>query len=286
MVGLAAKRAAATHLQETLGVSERKACRVLTLSRTSKRRRPGQRQAELVKRIIELSQKYPRFGYRKIYWRLKDEGIRVGRERVRIIRKREGLQVPRKQRRRRILGQSSADIAKAEYPNHVWSYDFLSDQTTDAATMKCLTIVDEFTRQGRRIKLGRSITSGDVTQVLDDLFFLHGAPDYMRSDNGPEFIARTIKKWLRERGVKTIYINPGCPWQNPYNESFNSVFRDGCLNRHLFESVRQAQEIVDAWLFEYNHERPHGSLGGMTPAAFEQQHWQDSRNVIEKKCPV
>lgn len=209
----------------------------------------------------------------------------MGRGRVRLIRKREGLQVVRKQRRRRVLGSGSDVAMTAEYPGHVWAYDFVSDQTTDSRTLKCLTITDEFTRQGQRIKCGRSITSGDVTQVLDDLFMLHGAPDYIRSDNGPEFIAHAIRKWLKERGVKTIYIDPGCPWQNPYNESFNSVFRDGCLNRYLFESVSQAQQIVDAWLFEYNHERPHGSLSGMTPAAFEQQHWQTRRDVIKRKGP-
>lgn len=287
MVGLAAKRQAAKHLEQALGVSERRTCRVLSLSRSSKRRRPGQTESELVKRVIELSQKYPRFGYRKIYWCLKGEDWKVGKERVRLIRKQEGLKVVRKQRRRRVMGRnvSTGVVAKAEYPGHVWAYDFVSDQTTDSRTLKCLTITDEFTRRGQTVKCGRSITSGDVTRVLDDLFMLHGAPAYIRSDNGPEFIAHAIRKWLKERKVKTIYIDPGCPWQNPYNESFNSVFRDGCLNRYLFASVKEAQEIIDAWLFEYNHERPHGSLDGMTPAQFEQQHWQTGRDVIKRKGP-
>lgn len=165
-------------------------------------------------------------------------------------------------------------------------YDFVSDQTMDGRTLKFLTIVDEFTRRGLRIHCGRSVTSGDVIRVLEDLVLLYGKPAYIRSDNGPEFIAKALKKWLTKRKTGTIYIDPGCPWQNPYNESFNSVLRDGCLNRWLFESVREAQQITDAWLFEYNHERPHGSLGGMTPAAFEQKHWQKSRNVIKKKCPA
>lgn len=237
-----------------------------TLVRRSKK-------AVLVKRIWELSEKYPRFGYRKIHWRLEGEGEKVGRERVRLIRKREGLKVVRKQRRRRVLGKSTGVITKAEYPNHVWCYDFVSDQSIDGKTLKFLTVTDEFTRRGQRIECGRSITSGDVIRILDDLFALHGAPDYIRSDNGPEFIARALQKWLADRKTGTIYIEPGCPWQNPYNESFNAVFRDGCLNRWLFENVREAQEIADAWLYEYNHERPQGSLDGITPAQFEQQHW-------------
>lgn len=287
MVGLAAKKAAAEHLERTFAVSERKACQVLSLSRSSKRRSSGaQKEAELVRRIHELSEKYPRFGYRKIHWRLKAEGVQVGRERVRLIRRREGLRVVRKQRRRRALGTSTGVVTKAEYSGHVWNYDFISDQTTDARTLKCLTITDEFTRQGQRIDCGRSITSGDVIRNLEDLFELHGPPAFIRSDNGPEFIAKALQKWLAKKKTGTIYIEPGCPWQNPYNESFNGVFRDGCLNRWLFSSIREAQEIVDAWLYEYNHERPHGSLGGMTPADFAQKHWQESRNVIKKECPV
>jgi len=287
VVGLAAKRTAAEYLERTFAVSERRACQVISLSRSSKRRCPGaQKEAELVKRICELSEKYPRFGYRKIHWRLKDEGVRVGRERVRLIRRREGLGVIRKQRRRRALGTSTGVVTKAEYPGHVWNYDFVSDQTTDGRTLKFLTVTDEFTRRGQRIHCGRSVTSGDVIRILDDLFLLNGAPAYIRSDNGPEFITKALQKWLAERKTGTIYIDPGCPWQNPYNESFNGVFRDGCLNRWLFASIREAQQLTDDWLYEYNHERPHGSLRGLTPAKFEQLHWQNSRSVIKKECPV
>ena len=287
MVGLAAKRTAAEHLQKTFAVSERRACKVISISRSSKRRCPGAvKEAGLVTRIWELSEKYPRFGYRKIHWRLEGEEVKVGRERVRLIRKREGIKVVRKQRRRRALGKSTGVITKAEYPNHVWCYDFVSDQSTDGKTLKFLTITDEFTRRSLRICCGRSITSGDVIRILDELFALYGAPDSIRSDNGPEFIAVALQKWLSKQQINTIYIDPGCPWQNPYGESFNGVFRDGCLDRWLFTSVREAQELTDAWLYEYNHERPHGSLGGLTPAQFEQQHWQNSRDVIEKKCSV
>ncbi|HDZ79207.1 MAG TPA: transposase [Gammaproteobacteria bacterium] len=228
MVGLAAKRNVALHLEQTLGVSERSTCRVLSL------KPPGANDAVQAQKkkpsLLNVSvscRRSARFGYRKIHWRLKDENVRVGRERVRIIRKCEGLQVIRKQRRRRALGTSTVEVTKAEYPGHVWSYDFISDQSINGRTLKFLTITDEFTRRGQRIHCGRSVTSGDVIRILDDLFMLNGAPAYIRSDNGPEFIATALQKWLKERQTGIIYIDPGCLWQNPYNESFNSVFRDG-----------------------------------------------------------
>jgi transposase InsO family protein len=159
----------------------------------------------------------------------------------------------------------------AEYPNHVWSYDLVHDTTADGRTLKCLTIIDEYTREGLEIYSARSITSGDVIRVLEGLFMRHGSPVCLRSDNGPELVAKKLRQWLKEKGVGTHYIDPGSPWQNAYNESFNGIFRDGCLNRWIFTSVREARQVIAQWLEEYNTVRPHGSLRGKTPAVYAEQ---------------
>jgi putative transposase len=273
VLSLAAKRCTAEYLQQTYSVSERRACVVLSLDRSSARRQPGYDQTrELGARIHALSELYPRFGYRKIYYRLKLEGTRVSRERVRLIRKQEGLQVMKKPRRRRPLGVSTAMPTRAQYPNHVWSYDFLHDETSDGRRLKCLTLRDEYTREGLAIYCARSITASDVVRVLEELFAGRGAPACLKSDNGPELMAKQVTAWLKECRVKTHFIDPGSPWQNGYNESFNGVFRDGCLDRWAFYSVAEAQRVIGQWLDEYNHERPHGSLNGMTPARFAALH--------------
>ena len=218
--------------------------------------------------IHRLSERFPRFGYRKIFDRLRMEGWRVGRERVRLLRRREGLRVPRKGPKRRRRGNSTTDTTAALHPNHVWSYDFMSDQTTDGRTLRFLTVLDECTRTGLWIECARHLTSNDVVRVLEQLVEVHGAPGVIKSDNGPEFVARKVQEWMAERGVAARFIEPGSPWQNGHNESFNGVFRDGCLDRWLFESVREAREATEAWLQEYNEERPHGALGGQTPVSF------------------
>lgn len=241
------------------------------MNRKTKRRQPyGQEAQALTARISELSERYPRFGYRKIFDKLKEEGWHIGREQVRLIRKRQGLQVIRKGRKRRLLGSDPAELGKANYPHDIWSYDLVMDQTADGRRLKFLTIIDEYTRYGLAIFVSRSITAGHVRSVLTDLFGQWGLPSHIKSDNGPEFIAQDIQRWLKETGVKTHFIEPGSPWQNGHNESFNAVFRDGCLNRWLFYSVQEARRVTESWLHEYNHERPHGSLGGKTPAAFMQ----------------
>lgn len=272
MVGLAAKRAAARHLQERYTVSERRVCEVISIDRSSKRRQLGnEKDAQLIQAIRDLSKDYPRFGYRKIWVKLRSAGWVVSRERVRLVRRREGLRLAPKRRVRRRRGESSGVVNQAQYPNHVWTYDFMSDQTSDGRTLRWLTIVDEYTRGGRRVYCGRSITSKVVIHQLEALIALHGAPAYIRSDNGPEFVAQALQKWLEERNIATVYIEPGSPWQNPYGEGFNAIFRDGCLDRWLFTTPAEAQQIGDTWLDEYNNERPHGGLGQLTPAEFERQ---------------
>ena len=272
MVSLAAKRSVATYLEQTHQVSERRACCVLSLHRSTKRRQPGQEERRaLIARIQGLSERYPRFGYRKIFVLLKAEQWAVSRETVRRLRKREGLQVVKKGHKRRPVGTSTSTPTRAEHPNHIWSYDFVHDETSDGRRLKCLTVLDEYTREGLTIDCARSITAQEVVHVLQRLFAQRGAPRYVKSDNGPEFMAQQVTTWLREHHVATHFIAPGSPWQNGHNESFNGVFRDGCLDRWLFTAVQEARRIINNWREEYNHERPPGALEGLTPRTFAAQ---------------
>ena len=265
---LAEKQQAANYLQDGYVVSERRACQVLSIHRNTKRAYERKSYAsEIDEAVIKLSEQEPRWGYRKVYERMKLDGHRVGRERVRLIRAREGLQVRKKQHKKRYPGPSGA-LLKSQYPNHVWTYDFVMDSTVDGRRLKCLTITDEFLRLGLAIEVSRSMTANDVKRVLSLLFAIHGRPEYIRSDNGPEFIATELQKWLKNEHVLTHYIKPGSPWQNAYGESFNSIFRDDCLNRWAFYSVKESQLVVNRWLDKYNDYRPHGSLKGMTPNLF------------------
>lgn len=273
MVTLAARRDMAKYLQTEYEASERRACQVLRLSRSSKRREPKRRSAQLLARLTALSEKHCRMGYRKIWRLLRKEGFVVGRERVRLLRKEHGLQIPAKQRKRkRRSGVSTGEPTKAQYQNHVWTYDFMHDQTTDGRTLRCLTVLDEYTKQGFVIEIGRSLTSADVKRTLQHLFEMYGEPQFLRSDNGSEFTAHAVTDWLAsETSVKTMFINPGSPWENGIGESFNNIFRDGCLNRWLFDSVQEARDEADFWLHEYNNIRPHGSLELLTPIEFIEQ---------------
>jgi transposase InsO family protein len=250
-------------------VSERRACKVIPISRTTYRHSGTQHRIdETYTEVVQLSNRYPYWGYRKIFALMDRERFPIGRERVRLIRRREGLQVVRKRRKKRVLGRSTQWVHRASHPNHVWSYDFVHDQTIDGKRLRCLTIVDEFTREGLAIRCARSLTAGDVVRVLEELMARHGKPQCIRSDNGPEFVADAVKTWLRDHGVGTHYIEPGSPWQNPYGESFNSIFRTTCLDRWAFESVSESRAVIDQWLTEYNTIRPHGSLNGRAPAQF------------------
>ena len=224
----------------------------------------------MVKRILELTAIHPRYGYRRIAALLRREGWQVNRKRVHRIFKQEGLKVTTKQKKRRRLGRSEngCQRRRAEYPNQVWSYDFVMDQTLDGRRLKMLPIVDEYTRQCLTIEVERHFTSVDVMRVLDHLFKERGAPQFIRSDNGPEFIATAVKEWLSSSGVSTLYIEPGSPWENPYSESFNSRFRDELLDREVFTSLMEAKVLVADYAKEYNHERPHSALSYETPAAF------------------
>jgi transposase InsO family protein len=228
------------------------------------------RDKALTLQIKQLAKKYKRYGYRMITAKLRQAGWNVNHKCVQRIWQKEGLQVPYRRKFRKSEGCSgnSCCVKKAEYINHVWTYDFMSDQTEDGRKLKFLTVLDEFTRESLTIEVGRSIKAKDVIAVLKYLFLVRGTPCFIRSDNGPEFIADAIKKWLSEKGVQTLYIEPGSPWENGYIESFNGKFRDDVLNRELFHSVKEAKVIVESWRLEYNNHRPHSGLGYMTPAAF------------------
>jgi transposase InsO family protein len=242
---------------------------VVGIARSTKRRPSGRiEEAKLVRRVHELTQRYPRFGYRKIHAVLRSEGFAIGRDRLRLIRKREGLQVARKQRKRRRAGKSTSNVDRALYPNHVWSYDFVADQTIDGRRLRFLTVIDEFMREAIWIETARLLNSHDVVRVLGQLIESRGHPAVIKSDNGPELVAQHLQEWIERHGIDTKYIEPGSPWQNGHNESFNGVLRDGCLNRWAFMSVREARLVVESWRREYNEERPHGALNQITPAAY------------------
>lgn len=260
------------HAQRVFEVSERRACRALDVPRSSLRYRPvkQERDRPLLDRLVELKARHPRYGYRRMWALFRREGWRVNRKRVQRIWREQGFKVPQRQRKKRRLGSSENSCVRLrpQYRNHVWSYDFTMDQTADGGRLKMLPVLDEYTRECHTIEVERSITAEDVIQTLKYLFQVHGEPEYLRSDNGPEFIAEAVKEWLAEAGVKTAFIEPGSPWENAYIESFNGRLEDELLARELFGSLAEASVLVEGYRLEYNHERPHSALGYRTPVEF------------------
>jgi len=225
------------------------------------------RNAELRGTMQELAHRHRRYGYRRIYRLLRRRGQKVNKKRVQRLWQRAKLQVVRPRRKRRRPTQPPPQ--QATYPKHVWTYDFVKDRCLDGTPLRILTVMDEFTREGLAIAVRRSFPARQVLVVLAGLFEEHGSPAYLRSDNGPEFVALAVRGWLHEQQVQTLYIDPGCPWQNGYEERFNGTVRDECLNSHAFASVAEAQVLCAAYLREYNEERPHSSLGYQTPLEFK-----------------
>jgi putative transposase len=255
-----------------MNVSERRACKVISQPRMTQRYRPKQpdKDKALTVEIRKLANRHKRYGYRMVTAKLRQKGWFVNHKHVQRIWQKEGLQVPYRRKFKRATGGSdnSCSVKKAEYINHVWTYDFMSDQTEDGRRLKLLTVLDEFTRESPAIEVGRSIKAKDVIATLEYLFMVRGVPKFIRSDNGPEFVADAIKKWLKKKSVETLYIEKGQPWENGYIESFNGKMRDEVLNREVFYSVKEAKVIVEDWRLEYNNHRPHSGLGYMTPAGF------------------
>lgn len=227
----------------------------------------------LLARILELVREFPRHGYRQITRLLRNEGWQVNFKRVYRLWRKEGLKVPQKKRKRRRLGDSSGGIVrrKAERMNQVWSLDFIFDRTVNGRPLKILSIIDEYTRECIALEVNRRITSEDVIGILVDLFAIRGVPEFMRSDNGPEFIATGLRKFLERVDVGTSYIEPGSPWENGFVESFHSRLRDECLACEEFTTLAEAIAVITAWRMLYNQRRPHSSLGGKTPAEFASQ---------------
>jgi transposase InsO family protein len=242
-------------------VSERFACKVLGQHRSTQRKKPCGRADEeaLTADIIRLASRYGRYGYRRITAMLRSEGWTVNAKRVERIWRREGLKVPQKQPKkgRLWLNDGSCIRLRPEHPNHVWSYDFVEGRTHDGRKFRMLNIIDEFTRECLAIRIDRKLNSTDVIDVLSDLFILRGVPGHVRSDNGPEFIAKAVREWIVAAGAKTAFIEPGSPWENGYCESFNG---------EIFYSLAEAKVIIEAWRRYYNTERPHSSLGYKPPA--------------------
>lgn len=261
-------------MRNRLGHSERRVCKVLRQARSTQRYRPGKydRDRHLIVDMLRLSQRHPRYGYRRIGAMLRKEGWRVNLKRVYRLWREEGLKVPRKQRKRRRLGSTdnSCMRKRAVRKNHVWSYDFVMDRTEDGRPLKILAVVDEYTRECLALHVGRKLKSDDVIGILLWLFFERRTPEFIRSDNGPEFVARAVRKLLKDMEVKTLYIEPGSPWENAYIESFNGKLRDELLNRELFLNLVEARYVMEQWREEYNNLRPHSSLMYQTPAGFSE----------------
>ncbi len=261
------------HLQQRFEVSERRACRVVGQPRSSQRyvSTKAGKDAALVERMVARSRENPRYGYRRVWALLGREGWAVNKKRVQRLWRETGLKVPAgRERKRRRLGTSENGCTRrrAEYIDHVWSYDFTMDATEDGRRLKIMPIVDEYSRECLALEVERSITAEDVVGVLDRLFSERGEPDYIRSDNGPEFVAEAIKRWLASCGVKTLYIEPGAPWENAHSETFIGRLRDELLNREVFANLKEAQVLAGDYHEHYDHHRPHGALGYLSPMQF------------------
>ncbi|NOE24865.1 IS3 family transposase [Ruegeria sp. HKCCD6157] len=266
----ARRRACIDHVRSQLKVSERRACRVLGQHRSTQRRVPQGRADEdrLVADMIELTRQYGRYGYRRIAALLREAGWSVSDGRIERLWRREGLKVPVKQPKkgRLWLNDGSCVRLRPEYRNHVWSYDFVHCRTDDGKAFRTLNILDEYSRECLAIRVKRKLNSVDVIDALTDLFILRGAPSFIRSDNGPEFVAQAVRDWITAVGAQAAYIEPGSPWENGYCESFNGRFRDELLNGEIFYSLREAQILIEQWRRHYNTKRPHSALGYRPPA--------------------
>ena len=271
IVSPAHRRAAAEQLVAAGMCSGRAVCRYLGLARStfSYQGRPATAaEAQLRKRLLALSAEHPRYGYRRIAALLRREGWRVGKRHIQRLRRDEGLRVPPTRRKVVRRGVSTGLPTTATHRNHVWTWDFIADATVRGGALRMLTILDEHTRECHVLRAERALKSADVLHWLRKAVGEHGAPEYLRSDNGSEFIAKIVQRWLKENGIKTIYIEPGSPWQNGFVESFHGRFRDECLNREQLWTLTEARVVVGDYRQEYNQVRPHSRLGYESPAVY------------------
>jgi putative transposase len=270
MVSPSTRRRAVKQCVETGLGSAAEACRALGLARSSYYGAcvESKRQRNTRQKIIEVSEANPRYGYRRVTALIRRAGTTINAKRVQRVRRKEGLQVRKKQRKLRRLGLSTAQRQQAQRTRHVWSWDFVHDQTENGSNFRILTLIDEHTRQCLAMHAAWSIRAVDVITVLEAAIARYGAPEHLRSDNGPEFIAYAIQDWLAAAGIKTLYIKPGSPWENGHIESFHDKLRDECLNRELFGSLAEVRVILESWRVEYNERRPHSALGYQTPSEY------------------
>lgn len=274
IVSPAHRRELAREVVATGMCSGRAACRFLGLSRSTygyRGRVPTSAQQQLRKRLRELSEQHPRYGYRRIAVLLRQEGWRVGKRQIQRLRRAEGLRVPPTRRKQTRRGISTGLPTKATHRGHVWTWDFIADATMRGGALRMLTILDEHTRECHVLRADRSLRASDVLTWMQKTIEIHGAPAYLRSDNGPEFIAREVQRWLAENHIKTIYIDPGSPWQNGFVESFHGRLRDECLNREQFWTLTEARVVIEDYRHHYNQHRPHSKLGYLSPATFAAQ---------------
>lgn len=263
------------------GLSQRRACGLLGVARSTLHYelRMPLKDAPLIEAMREMAAQYPRFGYRRIRILLKRAGHELSWERSYRLWSQAELQLPRRRPRRR-AAKSQARPLPALLANFVWTYDFVFDACANGQQLKCLTVVDEFTRECLYIDVAGSIRSGRVIEVLERLISLHGSPRYLRSDNGPEFVSNRILNWLGETTIDTAYIDPGKPWQNGTGESFNGKFRDECLSLEWFRSRAEARVVIENWRRHYNETRPHSSLNYLTPLEFKRQYSADINRAV------
>jgi putative transposase len=265
------RRAAATEAVSAGLCSRRAACRILRLARSTfhyNGRPPAPAEEQLRKRLRALSVEHPRYGYRRIAALLRREGWRVGKRHIQRLRRQEGLRVPLTKRKLIRRGVSTGLPTRATHRGQVWTWDFIADATVRGGALRMLTILDEHTRECHVLRADRALRSPDVLAWLQKAIAEHGAPEYLRSDNGSEFIAKIVQRWLKANQIKTLYIEPGSPWQNGFVESFHGRFRDECLNREQLWTLTEARVVVEDFRRKYNHERPHSKLGYESPAAY------------------
>ena len=268
--------------------SGRAACRFLKLSRSTwryRRREASEVEQRLSQRLVELSVRHPRYGYRRIAALLRREGWTVGKRHVQKLRRAQGLRVPPTKRKIVRRGRSTGLPTKADHRGHVWTWDFISDATTRGGALRMLTILDEYTRECHVLRADRALKSSDVLEWMGKAIAEHGAPEYLRSDNGPEFIAKEVQRWLAENDIKTLYIEPASPWLNGFVESFHGRFRDECLNREQLWTLTEARVVIEDFRRDYNHHRPHSKLGYQSPTPFAAAQLSPSSAPVALRAP-
>jgi putative transposase len=269
MVSARVRRAQVAYVEQR-GLSRRRACALMSVARSTLgyQSRLQAKDAPVIKSMHVLAARYPRYGYRRMQVFLAREGQVMSPDRVHRLWRQEGVQVPRRRPRRRVAVHRPRPLP-ANGANQMWAYDFVFDACANGQQLKCLTVVDEYTRECLTIDVAGSIRSSRVIEVLSRLISVHGAPRCLRSDNGPEFVSRAVLRWLHGANIDTAAIDPGRPWQNGLNESFNGKFRDECLSMQWFKNRIDAKILIEEFRRQYNEVRPHSSLAQLTPAEFK-----------------